>query len=103
MRVRWNALGAQMNEAFKGLPKEANFNFNDVVNDVGGVLANTTLAVAENGKIHDAQLRHTKSADAALKCKQAGDCRLVFWVEKKSLQGAPRAPIQPRRLIVIGA
>jgi branched-chain amino acid transport system substrate-binding protein len=51
------AIRAQMDKAFKSLPKEVNPNDVDGVNDKGGVLANTTVAVVENGKIKGVQLR----------------------------------------------
>ncbi|MEN3366970.1 MAG: branched-chain amino acid transport system substrate-binding protein, partial [Burkholderiales bacterium] len=54
------AIRAQMDKAFRSLPKEANPNAIDGVNDVGGVLANTTVAVVENGKIQGVQLRNIK-------------------------------------------
>jgi branched-chain amino acid transport system substrate-binding protein len=50
-----------MDKAFRGLPKDANPNAVDGVNDVGGVLANTTVAVVENGKIKGVQLRSIAS------------------------------------------
>jgi branched-chain amino acid transport system substrate-binding protein len=55
------AIRAQMDKAFKGLPKDVNPNAVDGVNDVGGVLANTTIAVVENGKIKGVQLRSIAS------------------------------------------
>jgi branched-chain amino acid transport system substrate-binding protein len=55
------AIRAQMDKAFRGLPKDANPNAVDGVNDVGGVLANTTVAVVENGKIKGVQLRSIAS------------------------------------------
>jgi branched-chain amino acid transport system substrate-binding protein len=52
---------AQMDKAFKSLPKDVNPNDVDGVNDKGGVLANTTVAVVENGKIKGVQLRSIAS------------------------------------------
>jgi branched-chain amino acid transport system substrate-binding protein len=55
------AIRAQMDKAFKSLPKEVNPNAIEGVNEVGGVLANTTVAVVENGKIKGVQLRSIAS------------------------------------------
>lgn len=45
------AIRAQMNKAVMILPKEHNPNDHNGVNDRGGVLAETTIAVVENGQI----------------------------------------------------
>jgi branched-chain amino acid transport system substrate-binding protein len=54
------AIRAQMDKAFKSMPGDVNPNDAEGVNDVGGVLANTTVAVVENGKIKGVQLRSIK-------------------------------------------
>lgn len=51
------AIRAQLDKAFKQLPDAVNVNNMDGVNDVGGTLANTRVAVVEGGKIKEVALR----------------------------------------------
>jgi len=50
------AIRAQMDKAIKSLPKENNPNDLDGVNDRGGVLADSVIAVVENGQIKGVSL-----------------------------------------------
>jgi branched-chain amino acid transport system substrate-binding protein len=56
------AIRAQMDKAFKSLPKEQNLADAEGVNDKGGVLSNTRTAVVENGKIKIGSLRNLSAA-----------------------------------------
>ncbi|WP_019561492.1 MULTISPECIES: ABC transporter substrate-binding protein [Caldimonas] len=55
------AIRAKLNEAFKTLPKKYNPNDIEGVDDKGGALANTYVAVVEGGKIRQVTLRELSS------------------------------------------